>query len=255
MSGYTGIALNNPCGPVDVYGTAAALPSLQAAVASDGPSGTFSFHAVQNDLATLLTIQNSITTDLPTLQQLGYDIKMYWPDMTTGLEQIQLVDASSDQLATLQVRYGVHNVLVVNASGPPIGMTATPINDSSPWSGGDAIEWTENASGSVWDHGCTAGPPAHDFTTVGGLKVENYFLLSAGHCLLSQAGALEANEPFINALSNLTGSDSPMGTGTGAYLNTNHADVMTISVPAKSTDRDWVGWNTSSSPRTSVRGV
>lgn len=119
LPGYTGISLADPDGPIDVYGTREGLPRLIEAAGMAAPEAAVRGHAVANDLATLLKVQAAIAADPDFFQRSDLHLYAWWPDMTTGFETVQLVDASPSQLALVEERFGSNLVRAVSVSNPP----------------------------------------------------------------------------------------------------------------------------------------
>lgn len=246
LPSYTGTALLNSCGPIDVYVTANGAAAAEAAAAAASPRTFLRFHFVRNSFQTLLRVQQQITTDYRSLVESGISIHQYWPDMTTGLERIEVVNATPSQVASLTRRYGSTNVSVTTIDNPsPIVVTdnATGQNaivDAPPWSGGDALYWTDGN----WNYGCTAGPPVHTFTSsvIGLPPTENYFLITAGHCELGINGTYEGNHLVLNGLTDAAyGSNITVGDFGASGLG-NSIDAMLIPTQGRSTHLDWLGW-------------
>lgn len=77
------------------------------------------FHAVPNDLIALERVQQRITGDFAMLRARAIVVYAYWPDMITGLEQIQLVNATPEQVEFVLTRYGSGLVHVASLRDPP----------------------------------------------------------------------------------------------------------------------------------------
>lgn len=120
---FTGIAASGNCGPVDVYMTRVDPAVVTAALGGLSPVG-YRFHKVAHDLKTLLAVQDEITRAYSALSAQGMRIYRYWPDMTTGMERVELTDASPAQLREISRLFGASLVDPVTIHDPvEIGAT------------------------------------------------------------------------------------------------------------------------------------
>lgn len=248
--GYTGIALPEDCGAIDVYGTAGSASSIERALNS---STAFRVHSVRNSLASLLKVQATITSQYSALRGRGLDIRRYWPDMTSGLERIEVEGATPAQLSALASEFGAAVDPVAVKGAPTIAPARDPSNDiAPPYDGADFIEYTDAQTATEWL--CTGAFGLHDWTNNG--LTENYFMLTAGHCSVSTPGDQGCNagcnnQPisgtaWINAAGTpgLSGSLAPIGTVVGNSLG-NQIDGALISVASRTSTQEWNGWYTS----------
>jgi hypothetical protein len=134
LPGFTGIALLDPDGPVEIYGTAHELPKLMSAARAAASTGRFRGHKVRNDLQPLFGVQAKITADFSTLIESGFRLYRYWPDMASGLEVVELINATSAETASFERRYGSEFVRAVTVTNPPPivahGQRVKPHNDA-----------------------------------------------------------------------------------------------------------------------------
>jgi len=230
LPSYTGIGLLSPCGPIDVF-VQGGDPSAHKTILSAGLlAGEFQFHSVRNSLATLLGVQDRIADDFGALRDGGLDVYRFWPDMTTGLERIELVNATPMQIAQLGLRYGLNDVQVVSIhNAQPVTPTADDAHDTPAFSAGDFIE---NSSASTQEIGlgyCTSAFGVH---TGSGVTATHY-ALTAGHCSTDQNNNPITNTAWINAYDSDANGDPgggllPIGSVTKNLLGTNHLDASYI---------------------------
>lgn len=215
-SAFTGIALRGACGPIDVYLSSLSPAAPLSTIGALSPT-EFSFHQVRASLGTLLSIQDRITSNLDVLKQTGLAVYAYWPDMTTGLETLQVAAATPYQQELVVRLFGPDTVLRVVPNPVPLRLLADRANEAPPFNGGDFIE---NLKASFLID-CTGGVGAHQVTSVNGVNYTTFYMVTNGHCSVDASGnpGVTGNY-FRNAYDDngtITGSQAPIGQVTANY--------------------------------------
>lgn len=233
---YTGIALLTRCGPIAIYSTSPTRYASAVAAAKLSP-GMIQLHPVASSFVSMLRVQSTITAAIPRLERLGIDVRNYWPDMTTGIERMDVSSLTSSQRGQVDSMFG-SSVDVQAANGPPITLTANRQSDSKPFNAGDFIYY----EASTFVNDCTSGLAAH----TGSGTSETYYMITAGHCSADANDNPITGTTWANGYYDGTsfhGSKAKIGTVTANSLGSQHVDGALIKVAstAKTSKYVWVG--------------
>ncbi len=228
LAGFTGVALPEDCGPVQVYATADALPSLeQHALRTASDPSNLRYHPVAHDWNHLMQTHTALMKQGQQLLDSGIDIYQYWPDMTTGYETLQLGHASASDMARVRATVDPE-VKIVVMDGPSRAVVATVDRDHDvlPFSAGDWVSSVDSATQGV--SGCSTGAEVHSGTA--------HFAMFAGHCSTSGTGSSTRaanqtlwNNSYSDGNGVLQGTNAPVGIVTAQSWDSGY-DIALINV-------------------------
>jgi hypothetical protein len=152
---------------IDVYVTSV-TPSIESVGNSTADSQSVDYLTTSHSMSSMLSEQQQVIADLPSLKSSGIDVSVVTPIIQTGLLQIGVLSASTSAISTLDNDFGASNISVYTA--PYVSLTVSRNDDASPWNGGDA---QADSSG---DEGCTNGVPVTNPST------NVVYTMGAAHC-------------------------------------------------------------------------
>ena len=153
-------------------------------------AGNYTVVTVRHSYAQLISVRNSITADMKSLQAQGVKLARWGPDPRSNKVQITLETYSKHAVRTLMRTYGTQWIIVrhaterwvfsdaSNAMAPELD-GETRFTDTAPFFSGD-IQWYGSQSSS---DACTS---SFAFT---GNASGNRFGLASGHCVANAGGA------------------------------------------------------------------
>lgn len=238
-----------------VDAASAALPDVDVAGTSiDTNAGTATVYTTLPEAQALLTISGNLSTELTSLLGLlhivtvpmgmpameadlgpigdllsaipGLDLRYVSPDPEAGIIDVQLGNATADQIAQAQEALAAYNVSISSTSdpAPTTSVGTNSAYDSSPFAGADFITSVNTTTGVATF--CTSAVGV----TIGGVSRT----LTAGHC-----GTRGWTNETYNG-TNLFGSGHSMGTSYGNTWNTTtHLDQQIL--PADTGNSVWTG--------------
>lgn len=171
---FGGVFLTNEASHIDVYVTGRTDGVASKLASALGlPLGELSVLTTPTTEAQQNALNAFVSQEYVTLRDTGIDLVAWRPDVRTGHEQIELVDATDSERQALAKEFGP-NVDVVSIRPEERPELLDRQNDTAPWNGGDFIHSTGN--GYATD--CTSGIPMHN---PGG----GQYMLTAAHCFLT----------------------------------------------------------------------
>lgn len=147
----------------------ALTPAVEQAFTALAPSPNLvTFAQTPRNLRDLHTTHDQVTAAADSLRSQGVDIRMWWPEVRSGRESIEVVGLTTDERQALESEFGADAVSVtgIDPSQAPT-TTANRTHDSTPHNGGTSTY-------SYGQEGCSSAFPV-DF---GGTAA----MLSASHC-------------------------------------------------------------------------
>jgi hypothetical protein len=218
-STYGGVSMNTSTDVVTIYVTKAPSSRMLATAAADAAAGHVRYKIVKYTMTRLLSGQTSLTDSVQKLASEGIDITDWGPDPVTNTLHVGLIHPTSAAEASVSSIAGVPVTFTAEDSYPV--KTATRINDTSAYNGGDFME---DVNG-----GCTTGIPV--------VKGSSQYYLSVGHCFDYVTGDKKYNDDTLDSRGcHITGC-AYLGESSHVDNNPGYDDALMSGVSYS--DLDW----------------